>query len=54
MKDTDEINVREHEDDRDVQLYDPFARHFVSQNRQNDFLKSLEEGQAEVVYNTSH
>lgn len=54
MKDTEKIVVREREDDNDVPLYDPFARHFVSQNRQNDFLKSLEEGQAEVVYSTIH
>lgn len=54
MEDSDEIVVREQEDDSDVQLYDPFAHHFVSQNRQNDFLKSLEERQGEIEYSAIH
>ena len=54
MKDSDQIFVQKQEDDSEVQLYDPFAHHFVLQNNKNDFLKSLEEGQAEVVYGAIH
>lgn len=38
----------------EVSLYDPFAHHFTSANRKNDFLKSLEKGLGEIVYSTIH
>lgn len=44
----------EKSDQVETLLYDPFAHHFTSANRKNDFLKSLEKGLGEIVYSTIH
>jgi len=54
MKDDDEGIVHEHDTEDDIPLYDPFSHHFVSQKKQNEFLKALEDGQHETVYGTIH
>jgi len=52
MEDNNKIVTHKRNTEEDLSLYDPFSRHFISQNRQNDFLKSLEEGQAELAHST--
>ncbi|MDI1266804.1 MAG: hypothetical protein PS018_26425 [bacterium] len=37
-----------------VELFDPYSRHFVSQNLTNDFLKSLEDIAPDGFYGTVH
>ena len=48
MKKQDESNQAA-EPEVEIELFDPFAEHFISQNGKNDFLKWLEEGQHETA-----
>lgn len=38
----------------EIEFYDPSREHFTSQNKRNDFLRSLEDDRTSFTYSTIH
>lgn len=42
------------EDKEEVEFFDPYRVHFISQNNRNDFLSTLEDDRSVLTYSTVH
>lgn len=54
MSDKSPTPLENEETADDIDLFNPFDRHFVSGNKRDEFLKALEKGQHEPTYSTIH
>lgn len=50
----DKSDERDRRDPDAGQLFDPYEKFFRSQNKRNDFVKALEDGQHESAYFAIH
>lgn len=42
------------EEIEEVEFFDPFESHFISQNRRNGFIGALEDDRSALTYSTVH
>ncbi len=53
MREKDTVLKTEEQQD-EIELFDPYSAHFISQNKRNEFLSALEDDRSALTYSTVH